>query len=117
MGTRTSIAAFLALVVLGAVTPASRADEARRITASFVCDGGRTIGAVFTAGTPGSVELHLSDGRRLVLPQTISASGARYANADESVIFWNKGRTAFIEEAGHQTYSGCVQSEPHGNAP
>ena len=40
--------------------------------------------------------------------QTVSASGARYANADQSFVFWNKGQTAFIEENGKQTYSGCV---------
>jgi membrane-bound inhibitor of C-type lysozyme len=57
------------------------------------------------------VELTLSDGRKLALPQAVSASGARYANADESVVFWNKGRTAFVEEAGKQTYTGCAQTQ------
>ena len=35
---------------------------------------------------------------------------ARYANADESFIFWSKGDTAFIEEGPSQTqtYKGCV---------
>jgi hypothetical protein len=37
------------------------------------------------------VELMLSDGRSLSLPQVMSASGARYANKDESFVFWNKG--------------------------
>jgi membrane-bound inhibitor of C-type lysozyme len=57
------------------------------------------------------VELTLSDGRTLALPQVMSASGARYANHDESFVFWNKGRTAFVEEAGQQTYNGCVQTK------
>jgi membrane-bound inhibitor of C-type lysozyme len=34
----------------------------------------------------GSVEIILSDGRNFNLPQTISASGIRYANDDESLI-------------------------------
>src|SRR5581483_12293852 len=42
------------------------------------------------------------------------ASGARYANADESFIFWNKGTTAFITENGQTTYANC--SIP-GSAP
>ena len=50
----------------------------------------------------------LSDGRVLRLPQALSASGARYANAAESIVFWNKGNTAFIEEKGNTTYDGCV---------
>lgn len=82
----------------------------QRIPASFVCDDGKTISAVFTVGTPALVDLQLSDGRRMTLPQVMSASGARYANSEQSVVFWNKGRTAFIEEAGHQTYSACVRS-------
>ena len=28
----------------------------------------------------------------------MSGSGARYANKDESFVFWNKGNTAFITE-------------------
>jgi membrane-bound inhibitor of C-type lysozyme len=46
----------------------------------------------------------------LSLPQAMSGSGARYANKDESFVFWNKGNTAFITEgaAGEETYSDCV---------
>ena len=108
---RASNAAFLAVTLFSSVGPASCTPEAQRVHASFVCDGGKSIGAVFVAGPPARAELQLSDGRRLRLPQAISASGARYANADASVVFWNKGRTAFIEEGGLQTYSGCLQSD------
>jgi membrane-bound inhibitor of C-type lysozyme len=39
----------------------------------------------------------------------LSGSGARYANSDETFVFWNKGDTAFITEGnGKETYSGCV---------
>ncbi len=54
------------------------------------------------------VSLTLSNGRRITVPQAISASGARYANADESFVFWNKGDTAFVTEQGTTTYDGCV---------
>ena len=111
---RASNTAFLAVALLCSVGPAGCSAGAQRVQATFVCDGGKTIGAVFIAGTPERADLQLSDGRRLILPQAISASGARYANSDESVVFWNKGRTAFIEEGGHQTYSGCLQSD-HGD--
>ena len=46
--------------------------------------------------------------KAMYLPQTISASGARYANEDESFIFWNKGNTAFMEQNGVITISNCV---------
>jgi membrane-bound inhibitor of C-type lysozyme len=57
----------------------------------------------------GSVELVLSDGRELTLPQTISASGIRYANADESFIFWSKGNEAFVMEGEEETFTSCVE--------
>jgi membrane-bound inhibitor of C-type lysozyme len=81
------------------------------IEAMFACAGGKQIQAIFVNGAHPTVELTLSDGRHLLLPQAVSASGARYANADESFVFWNVGRTAFVEEAGQRTFSECVQKK------
>jgi membrane-bound inhibitor of C-type lysozyme len=69
--------------------------------------GGKSIEATFYAN---SVDLKLSDGRSLKVPQAMSASGARYANKDETFVFWNKGDTAFVTEGkdGKETYSGCA---------
>lgn len=89
---------------------------------NYICDGNKTIQAAFYEGKyipakegqppipTGSVKIILSDGRNFNLPQTISASGIRYANSDESFIFWSKGDNAFIIENGKETYSGCVAS-------
>jgi len=59
------------------------------------------------------VDLKLSDGRALKLPQVISGSGARYANEDESFVFWNKGDTAFVTEGadGKMTFKDCVAAK------
>ncbi len=58
----------------------------------------------------GNVQLLLSDGRTFDVPQTISASGVRYANTDETFIFWNKGNSALILENGaEKEYMGCVR--------
>jgi len=83
---------------------------AHSISASFTCAGGKKIRAVFCTAARASVTLDLSDGRRLRLPQSLAAAGARYASPDENIVFWNKGRSAFIEEHGQRTFSGCVQS-------
>lgn len=83
------------------------AAAAAPIRAQFSCAGGKTIGAAFFNAAPSHVELTLSDGRRLTLPQAMSGSGARYASADERIVFWNKGDTAFIDEQGRQTYADC----------
>ena len=75
--------------------------------AIFNCDGAKTVTAVFYPGDDKYVDLVLSDQRKLSVPRAMSASGARYANADESFVFWNKGDTAFITESGTTTFSGC----------
>lgn len=76
-------------------------------TATFVCADDKSIVAKFY---PDEVALTLSDGRELALPQVISGSGARYANEDESIVFWNKGNTAFLTEGSddNMTYKDCV---------
>ena len=46
------------------------------------------------------------------VPQAMSGSGARYANADESFVFWNKGDDAFITEGDPDkpTFADCVDA-------
>lgn len=43
-----------------------------------------------------AIEVDLAEGRQR-LEQTVSASGVRYANADESIVFWTQGNTARLE--------------------
>ncbi len=93
------------------------------IVAEYTCSDNKTITASYFQGssTPrtnpemppvpgGHVELALSDGRSLSLPQTLSADGGRYANSDESVVFWNKGNGLTFTENGSQTYMGCIMT-------
>ena len=90
-------------------------------TDSYRCDGGKTLTAAFFDGaqkppakqgmppTPGgSVALTLDDGRTLTLPQTLSGSGVRYANRDESTVFWSVGKGALLVESGTATYDHCM---------
>jgi membrane-bound inhibitor of C-type lysozyme len=72
---------------------------------TFSCAGNKTIQVLFFED---KAELNLSDGRHMLLLQAISASGARYANTDESFVFWNKGNTAFIEESNKTTFKDCI---------
>ncbi|MEO8754928.1 MAG: DUF333 domain-containing protein [Casimicrobiaceae bacterium] len=92
-----------------AATPAVSVAAAPETTrAMFACKSGKSIEATFLNGKQSRVKLALSDGRSLSLPQARSASGARYANRDGSIVFWNKGDTAFLEEKGKTTYEGCA---------
>lgn len=77
------------------------------ISAKFVCAGGKTIKSQFHNGKINWVELNLSDGRTKYLPQALSASGARYADPQDSFVFWTKGESAFITEEDLETYTNC----------
>ncbi len=72
----------------------------------FDCDGGKYVEAVFFDRKALVVT---SDKRSFELPQTVSGSGARYATPDESIVFWNKGNTAFMTEGKETTFANCVQ--------
>ena len=98
----------LAAVVLSATAPALA--ETPVATATFKCADARSIDATFYAD---KVDLKLSDGRSMSVPQAMSASGARYANTDETFVFWNKGDTAFVSEGKDetQTYGDCVAAK------
>lgn len=89
----------------------------------YTCNGDKKIDASFYKGETksvkpgeqpipsGMVRIVLSDGQGLDLPQTISADGGRYANSDESFIFWIKGDSAMVLENNvEKTYTGCVVS-------
>jgi membrane-bound inhibitor of C-type lysozyme len=86
-------------------TGAKKATGSIITSVTFSCAGNKTIQALFFAD---KAELTLSDGRHMLLLQAISASGARYANTDESFVFWNKGNTAFIEESQKITFKDCI---------
>ncbi len=103
--------------------PSVSANATTPLKSHFTCEGGMSIWASFYEGsttppatsdmppTPGGkVVITLDDGRVLSLPQTLSGSGARYANANESVVAWNKGDELMFEENGTSTYLGCIAS-------
>lgn len=89
---------------------------------SYQCNNNKTITATFYEGqtlpptgpgmppTPGgSAHVVLSDGRTLDLKQTISADGVRYANPEESFVFWSKGNGALVLENNQEkSYIGCI---------
>jgi len=94
---------------------------------TYICNGDRTIDTAFYKGEPkpvqpgeppipsGSVKLILSDGRNFDLPQTISADGGRYANSDESFVFWSKGDGALVMENNvEKNYTGCFTQVTEG---
>jgi membrane-bound inhibitor of C-type lysozyme len=97
----------LAALGLSTLVAAPALAETPIATAIYKCDGNKGVDATYY---PDSVDLTLTDGRSMKLPQVISGSGARYANADESFVFWNKGDTAYVTEGADDamTFKDCV---------
>lgn len=84
--------------------------EAKMVNVSYKCDGDKEISAVYVNGATNSVQLNLPNNKTYNLMQTLSADGGRYANWDNSFVFWSKGDTAFVEQDGNTTYENCVQT-------
>lgn len=117
---------FLAVVIftVAAIWYANKGDKSSLTPIAevvYVCNGDKTMEVSFYKGEviqvepgeipnpSGSVKIVLSDGRDFNLPQTISASGVRYANSDESFIFWSKGNGALVLENNlEKSYIGCI---------
>jgi len=95
-------------------------------TVTYSCNASKTVTVAYYEGKAkpalspsqppipgGSVELSFSDGRSMTLAQTLSADGARYANDDESFIFWDKGNSALVlEDNKEKSYVGCIATMP-----
>jgi membrane-bound inhibitor of C-type lysozyme len=107
--------------LLGSKGPTSAEQETPKSTVAYVCDNNKKLTAVYYDGPAtvahdgapmpgGHVQLTLTDGTMMSLPQTQSGSGIRYANTNENFVFWSKGNTAFVEEGTNQkqTYTGCI---------
>ena len=72
------------------------AGPAAAIEAHYACSGGGKLMAVFSPpdAAKGEVKLTFDTGRKLRLPQVLSADGGRYANA--GIEFWIKGHSATL---------------------
>lgn len=95
-------------IMRGAQTSIASVPETGGMHSTFICDGGKSITAVFYDTPSSYVILYLPDGRQLTVPQALSADGARYANPDGSFLFWNTGDASFVQENGVRTYTDCV---------
>jgi membrane-bound inhibitor of C-type lysozyme len=75
----------------------------------FSCPDGVEIKIIY--GQDAESALLSIKGKEYKLNQAISASGARYANEDETVIFWEHQGEAMVEMDGEIIYQGCSLKE------
>jgi len=125
------IAVFLILLFIGGIwflnkkSSSSPSSVSLIAEVNYLCESNKTIKAAFYKGESkpvrlgempipsGRVKLVLSDGRTFDLVQTLSADGGRYANKDESFVFWSKGNGVIILENNEEKdYKGCIIVSP-----
>jgi membrane-bound inhibitor of C-type lysozyme len=73
----------------------------------FRCADGATVKVIFTEADE-SMTMYLGK-KSYKLKHVPSASGAKYT--DGKVVFWNKGKEAFIQIDGEVVHDACALSE------
>ncbi len=104
----------IVLVMMRPQTPAVQ-PPAPIATASYLCNAGTTITAAYYRGGPtptpapgqpptptGSVALTLSDGRTMMLAQTISADGGGGGRPPDAELFFFYGNSSEGREGGRE---------------
>ena len=94
------VALFLGAAIVGAIAILTFGGSADATEARYRCSSGMKLTARFSllSAPNGRVELAFDTGRKLTLPQVLSADGGRYANS--GVEFWIKGRGATLTMNG-----------------
>ena len=107
----------VAILVAGGVfvyftLPSRDADNTERTVIHqerITCSDGTPIDTTFY--TDESLEVTIG-GTMYELSQVVSASGARYANSDESFVFWNKGDVSTVYVNDEVMYEACTSGTP-----
>lgn len=99
-------------------------------TVEYVCDGDKKVSTSFYQGPeaprpePGeipvsndSVDVAFDNGSKMSLRHVVSASGARFANEDESFVFWTRGYDAFVMKNDEidTEYENCTSFDPRNS--
>lgn len=112
------VGSIVALIVAMSMTGGADESVTRTGEASYSCADGTTINVQFLADESAIVTL---DGTPYELSQVQAASGARYANSDESFVFWEQGGEAVVLVDGEVMYDACrtadAESEPYTTDP
>lgn len=115
------IYAIVAVLVIAGIaffgTQRDQEGPAETVSASYT-DGTTVVDAVFN-NTDETVTFTHSAVGTVTLPSAVSASGARYANEDESIVFWEHQDEATITKDGEDVFKGLkTPVEPsRGPAP
>ena len=99
---------FAFVVVYGDDESESSSNSLFDYSAVYECAEGKVFAVGFSEGEAIVV---LDNDQSFVLGNATSASGTKYADAGNHVVFWTKDYGAYVEENGEMTYQDCVFRE------
>ncbi|MEX1014756.1 MAG: META domain-containing protein, partial [Candidatus Paceibacterota bacterium] len=108
-----SITVVVLVIILGFVFLGENSPLNTKSTISsyeFTCNRGEVFTVKYSGSNNNTANLTLNE-QDYSLEKVVSDSGTRYANEDESFVFWEQQGEALIMIEGDVVYDGCV-SEP-----
>lgn len=89
----------------GPIAPPTLGADTMVSAQAYRCGDGSEWSVTVWRG-PGSRVTVSSTDTSYLLPQRVAASGVRYADSTERVVWWNKGDSATMERGGRSTPCG-----------
>ena len=77
-------------------------------TFSLVCASKKAMSVTFHLPDDVSLDMSLSDGRKMSLVKDKDQSNPRYFSADKTIVLSNTGKSLILTEGNKQTYKDCV---------
>lgn len=84
-------------------------DDSAQLTSVLYSDGSSKVEALFN-NSNNTVTFSQDGGEAITLPIAISASGVRYTNSDESLVFWEHQDELTISRDGENVFVGLIVS-------
>lgn len=105
-----AVVGFTAIVRRNVDRPASgqiSQTSSQDLRVNFSCEENKGLSVVFHLPEDALLDLTTSDGRAITLKNTPAPDRTQYTSQDGSVIFWSKGKGAYLQEGTRTTFSNC----------
>ncbi len=105
------------IIIIGAVFYMNKEEpQGDEITVASYSNDESTVEVIFNQSKD-TVTFTQNVGGATTLPRVVAASGAKYANEDESVIFWENQGEATITVNGTETFKGHLVTDTPAGVP
>lgn len=112
-----AIGVIALIIIIGAVFYMNREEpQGDEITVASYSNGASTVEVTFNQAKD-TVTFTQNAGGAITLPRVVAASGAKYANEDESVIFWEHQDEVTITVNGTESFKGRLVTDTPAGMP